>query len=428
MRTLPFFFLFAFGFEVTFAQAFTSGSWTIQTTGVAAPLNAVSAVSGNTCWLAGDMGKIIRTVDGGNTWTLVNSGIIGTQSISAFEGVSEDTAFAGTTATDSTHIYRTSDGGTSWSKVFSQYGGSIFGIKMYSSGKGIALGNPVGSLWTVLKTTDEGQSWLRIPSEPPQIGGGNRGTRFGTFDTTQVYFYDNSVHGFSSADGGDTWTYTPDSTSYVPLFCWDRDYHSLDPAGLAVTPWHVFRYQFGWILAGHTPNFPIQPTALVGALETNDYWLVQGEVFYTSDAATTWTPAPPHGLNTPVGLIDMVTLGPEVTAWATGTGDTVYYYHRILTDVREHPQATPREFSLAQNYPNPFNPGTTIRFDLPRSSRVVLKVYNLLGQEMSTLVNEQLPAGTHTVQWDGTGRANGAYLYELSVDGSVNTRKMLLVK
>ncbi|MCK4573237.1 MAG: T9SS type A sorting domain-containing protein, partial [candidate division Zixibacteria bacterium] len=85
------------------------------------------------------------------------------------------------------------------------------------------------------------------------------------------------------------------------------------------------------------------------------------------------------------------------------------------------------------NYPNPFNPDTRIDFDLPQSSRVALAVFNVLGRKVKTLINEQMPAGTHTVVWDGredNGNpvASGVYLYRLETGSSVFTRKMMLLK
>jgi M6 family metalloprotease-like protein len=88
----------------------------------------------------------------------------------------------------------------------------------------------------------------------------------------------------------------------------------------------------------------------------------------------------------------------------------------------------PRRFTLAQNYPNPFNPSTTIRYELPHASPVSLKVFNSLGQEVATLVNEAKPAGVFSVQFDAGSLASGLYFYRLQAGNFVETRKMLVVK
>ncbi|HKK21712.1 MAG TPA: T9SS type A sorting domain-containing protein, partial [candidate division Zixibacteria bacterium] len=93
----------------------------------------------------------------------------------------------------------------------------------------------------------------------------------------------------------------------------------------------------------------------------------------------------------------------------------------------------PSSFTLHQNYPNPFNPETRIDFELPSNSRVTLTIYNVLGKQVSILINDNLPAGVHSVVWDGkddrgTSVASGVYLYRIETDFGQSTRKMMLLK
>ncbi len=95
--------------------------------------------------------------------------------------------------------------------------------------------------------------------------------------------------------------------------------------------------------------------------------------------------------------------------------------------------AIPTEYRLYQNYPNPFNPITDIRFDLPEVTRVELKVFNILGQEVAKLVDEVRPAGVYQIQWDsksnaGIPVASGVYVYQLKAGGFVDARKMILLR
>lgn len=89
---------------------------------------------------------------------------------------------------------------------------------------------------------------------------------------------------------------------------------------------------------------------------------------------------------------------------------------------------TPQSFSLAQNYPNPFNPSTTIRFSIPVSENVTLKVYDLMGQEITTLVDGFLSAGTHEVEFTGSNLASGTYFYVLASGNYREVKKMVLLK
>jgi hypothetical protein len=88
----------------------------------------------------------------------------------------------------------------------------------------------------------------------------------------------------------------------------------------------------------------------------------------------------------------------------------------------------PGEFSLEQNYPNPFNPSTTLRYEIPEGSFVTLKVYDVLGNEIVTLVNEEKPAGTYKLTWNAANLPNGVYFYTLSTGNFLSTKKMVLLK
>lgn len=88
----------------------------------------------------------------------------------------------------------------------------------------------------------------------------------------------------------------------------------------------------------------------------------------------------------------------------------------------------PMEFALHQNFPNPFNPSTTIRYDLPRASRVTLTVYNTLGQVVATLVSGAQAAGSHDVVWNAAGLPSGIYVVQLRNEAAVRTQTMVLVK
>ena len=86
------------------------------------------------------------------------------------------------------------------------------------------------------------------------------------------------------------------------------------------------------------------------------------------------------------------------------------------------------DFSLKQNYPNPFNPSTVIRYQLPVNSQVLLKVYDVLGNEISTLVNEEKPADSYDVEFKASQLSSGIYLYKLTAGSFVETKKMILIK
>jgi hypothetical protein len=93
----------------------------------------------------------------------------------------------------------------------------------------------------------------------------------------------------------------------------------------------------------------------------------------------------------------------------------------------------PTEFALSQNYPNPFNPTTDISFSLPQATHVTLDIFNVLGQKVNTLVDSDMPAGNHTVTWNGDNASgssvsSGVYFYRISAGKDVETKKMMMLK
>jgi hypothetical protein len=130
-----------------------------------------------------------------------------------------------------------------------------------------------------------------------------------------------------------------------------------------------------------------------------------------------------------------------LTSWNEPTdialADTLMYYYgptgiwwqRTITSVAERGDVlVPKAYTLLQNYPNPFNPTTTIHFALKAKGKVSLKVYNMLGAEVATLVDKNLEAGTYSVIYDASDLSTGVYFYRLSVNGFVSTKKLVLMK
>jgi len=100
----------------------------------------------------------------------------------------------------------------------------------------------------------------------------------------------------------------------------------------------------------------------------------------------------------------------------------------LLTGISAKKTNIPNRYDLSQNYPNPFNPSTTIEFDLPKTSEVSLKVFNILGEKVATLLSGSLLSGSHSVEWDASNLASGVYLYRLQAGTYVEIRKMVLMR
>jgi hypothetical protein len=124
---------------------------------------------------------------------------------------------------------------------------------------------------------------------------------------------------------------------------------------------------------------------------------------------------------------DIAVLGTNLFAGTYGRGVWRRPLSEMITSVDLGVTELPAEFLLRQNYPNPFNPSTTIRYELPKTSHVSLNVYDVLGREVSVLVNERKDAGVHEVKFEGANLASGVYFYRLQAGDFVSVKKLLLL-
>ena len=99
----------------------------------------------------------------------------------------------------------------------------------------------------------------------------------------------------------------------------------------------------------------------------------------------------------------------------------------MSTGVEEQAFA-PQRFQLFANYPNPFNPSTIIKYQVPQTSLVTLRVFDILGREIAFLVNEEKPAGTYSIQWNASNMSSGVYFYRLHAGYFIDTKRMILLK
>ena len=160
----------------------------------------------------------------------------------------------------------------------------------------------------------------------------------------------------------------------------------------------------------------------------------------TTDSVATTPPNPEPPLqpgDTLIASVHVFTLNNVGTAYIqvqigtfSNPGDrtTIDYIATTDPSVDVEDEINPNSYELKQNYPNPFNPSTQINYNVGEGGLVNLKVYNILGREVATLVNEYKPAGNHQVSFDGNDLSSGVYIYNLSVNDFTNTRKMILEK
>jgi len=167
------------------------------------------------------------------------------------------------------------------------------------------------------------------------------------------------------------------------------------------------------------PTYPWEPEQIVGAVEAYD---PERNSWHTG-----FEPMMTPRYFAGACVIDSVIY---VVGGKSKDGNTniIEAYTTFATGVQKIKELSPAQFALQQNYPNPFNPATTIEFSLAKTSFVSLKVYNLLGKEIRTLVNERQSAGAHSIVFEAGELPSGLYLYSIQTGDFVETRKMLLVR
>ena len=160
--------------------------------------------------------------------------------------------------------------------------------------------------------------------------------------------------------------------------------------------WNISADLFGWVdLVTTNDTIWIDPVS--------EFWMVQEHVPTN------------HIILPPLFNIDPITIA------GLFTGD-------VIIVSAEDEEFVPNEFTLKQNYPNPFNPSTKIEFSIQDFGFVSLNVYDVIGNEVATLVNEEKPAGVYNIEWNASGFTSGVYFYQLSTEGFVETKKMILMK
>jgi hypothetical protein len=127
---------------------------------------------------------------------------------------------------------------------------------------------------------------------------------------------------------------------------------------------------------------------------------------------------------TPGELADMVITIPAYTTTLFVLADTLTPVHTLPY----HKTGVPKTIALSQNHPNPFNPVTSFTFEIPEPGRIEINIYNLLGREVRTLVEDSYPAGRHWIVFDSSGLTSGIYFYRLRFNDKILNRKMIVVK
>jgi ligand-binding sensor domain-containing protein len=163
--------------------------------------------------------------------------------------------------------------------------------------------------------------------------------------------------------------------------------------------------------------------------ENGNIWIATYDFGLVKFNRTDWIVFNSSNSGLPINTISDIAIDKNENVWiATYGGGLAVYKEGGVVSVDDKDLITPATFELEQNYPNPFNPSTMIKYSIPSSEFVTLKVYDVLGNEVATLVNEEKPAGTYEVKFDAAGLSSGIYFDKLQAGSLVETKKMILMK
>jgi photosystem II stability/assembly factor-like uncharacterized protein len=294
------------------------------------------------------------------------------------------------------------------------------------------------------KTTNRGSSWSVVS---PDLTRGPNG-RLGTITcvssavendniTRVIYVGTDDAKLSVSTNSGSSWQ---DRTGILPQrYMTDvladkrtpsTAYVTLSGYNLDETNPHVFRttdYGVSWTdISGNLPDIPVNSIIIDYNEDGTLYVGTDAGVFFTQNLGTDWAVLGSGLPSSPV--FDLNYHQPSKKLVAGTHGRSLFEIDLTLTSVGDNGAPIVSEFELYQNYPNPFNPATTIKYQLPQDAKVTLKVYDILGSEVVTLVNEEQKPGYYEVQFNATNLASGMYIYRITTDKFSSTKKLMLMK
>lgn len=380
---------------------------------------SVKTVSPLIAWVCGNAG-VFNTSDGGSSWYKSISG-----SFPTIEVTTDGVVLAASEKNKMRFIHRSSDQGRSWTIVYTD-STFIDGIRMFDRLNGIAVGDPLDSVWHIIRTSDGGLTWNLLQGAPKmpkcEVGHINSiAVAHGRF----VWFGTIGCGGhrvYQSTDRGTTWTAkaAPFDDSYGIWFidslrgvvAFSSGFYRTSDGGT----------QWTW------NNRLMSGTFNVCGVENGDCWATGDSAVYRStDAGATWIEQYRQAAR---GLwhLSFVLVNGVHYGWVAAADGYVLKYAGQPTSITQKRNVTVSEYELHQCYPNPFNPSTTIAFDIPTTTHVSLHVYDCLGRQVAVLVDRKRASGHYEERFDASTLRSGVYFYRLTAGSFSAARKMLVAK
>jgi len=405
--------------------------WHEQVSNTTNWLHHVHFIDINTGIVCGSYGTILKTSNGGINWTVQHGGD-STDLLSCIL-LDANTGFA----VGNTKILKTTNGGLNWNTTTLTLHSEFNTISFLDNNTGFALGSET----SIYRTTNTGQSWINL-SPNPFIQSGNN------------YEYSQKINDTLIIACGSTFN-IHESIIAAVFFIYhngsDIDANHFGPMGSQIDRLFFAGYAGFFNMLGATYKTTNSGFSWAQINQYSDGFIafyndVIGirydgvNMYYTSNTGTNWVIQ--QVISQQYDIADLKMLSDRIGI-AVGVDGKILKNDNIVIGIQPISTEIPKQFSLSQNYPNPFNPNTKIRFEIPGTPLsfgeglgVGLHVYNALGQQIATLVNEQLKPGTYSVEFNAADYPSGVYFYKLVVgdpssnsgQGFAETKKMVLIK
>lgn len=454
-------------------------NWTTIQTQTMAMLYSIKFISQNNGWAVGDSGVVLKTTDGGVNW-LLKSKNLNSHLTNGFFINSQTGWLTGSNGL----IFKTSDSGDNWLVTVAPVLTTFYDIEFAN----IYLGWAVGNNGNIMKSTDGGLNWnTQVSGVTTRLNSisstgtdtvfavGHSGTILKTIDggniwTNIIQTTSNQFTKIIKDDNNDLWICGYDNSSFTPLLLksenaginWSNKFFTDSVALYALA-----KAENDFIIGGGKSITGGTEIVIFRSTNDGEYWskifdipgipngsrivdlkinkegnytaITTKKIFYSSDGGNNWS-------EEALALENLNSVFPSdsTTYWVTGDNSLLLENSNSgITNIQGFHPSSPNNFSLSQNYPNPFNPSTKISYSLAATGIVSLKVYDILGREIATLVNEEKPAGKYEVSFNASSLASGVYFYQIKVNststslpagrqgsgqGFIQTKKLMLLK
>lgn len=403
------------------------GQWQSVTLPTEEGFNSGCFISDSTGWIVGN-DYIYKTDDQGQGWQQQISSNGGGQLIYL---LNDTTVFYANWGADD-GLMMTTDGGTTWKQVDAMKS-YYTDMDFVSDQIGYLAGGKFDYNCIIRKTIDGGKTWTTVATDFTPGTYEIEGISFISENEGWAVSYDAYI--LHTIDGGINWE-VQDSIGYNPNY------------DLPLRDIEFVNSDSGWAVGGLTGSMIIARTInggknwtyeespgsslqIVKFLNSKKGWTVGRAgpfILETTDGGMSWSePTITPNLSGGQGFYSL-SLTKDSTAWAIGT----QLYRTSLEEVTgiEDLKLTenPKSFELYSNYPNPFNPVTRIPFFVSKKEHVRISIFDIRGRELQVLLDENIAAGNHEIEWNSSNYSSGVYLCKMQANGIVDSQKLLLVK